>query len=238
MIDLLAILTPIALIDSLSLIPVAVVPMLLLLGGARPLAGSMAFIAGIVATYLPFGVLLLFGLDGLFDSLAEHFQKWWASEPDLGELILQILIGLALIALGYRVCARRGKKAVEKSGPGMTPGQAFTLAAIINVSGLWGALPYFAAIAQILKEDLPSTGMMTALLFYNLVFILPLLAFPATHWILGARAERFFFRLKELVDRWVGRILVTLLIGLGFLLVVDGVGWLLGRPLILAGDPG
>ena len=46
-----------------------------------------------------------------------------------------------------------------------------------------GALPYFAAIDLILKEDLPLVSAGLALLYYNLVFVLPLAAllliFPA-----------------------------------------------------------
>ncbi len=55
MLELFATLTSIALVDSLSVIPVAMVPLALLLGGRRPLAGSLAFIGGILATYLLFG---------------------------------------------------------------------------------------------------------------------------------------------------------------------------------------
>ena len=65
MIDLLLVLAPIALVDSTSLVPLCIVPMAVMLGGEKPLATSFSFIAAIVLTYLPFGVLLLFGLDSI-----------------------------------------------------------------------------------------------------------------------------------------------------------------------------
>ena len=231
MIELLTILAPIALVDSLSVVPLAMVPLVLLLGGSRPVAGSLSFLAGILATYLPFGVLLLFGLDALFDRMATHFSAWWNQQPDLGDVLLEILIGLVMIVFGHRLCSRRGNPARKQEKKGMTPSQAFLLAALINLSGMWGALPYFAAITQILKVDLSPGGMLSALLFYNLVFLLPLASFLVLHLALGDRATRLFNSLNDFVTRWGSRVLVTALIGLGFVLVVDGIGWLFGAPL-------
>ncbi len=241
MIELLATLAPIALIDSLSVVPVAMIPLLILLGEKRPLAGSLSFIAGIVLTYLPFGLLLLFGLDTLFDSLTRTFTEWWSKEPDLGEIALEIIAGLAMLWLGYGLLRKKretGETKAEPARKGMTPVQAFALAAFINVSGLWGALPYFAAIAQILKEDLSNGGMVSALLFYNLVFALPLLAFPVLYLMLGPRSEHWFARLSDFVVLWSGRALAILLVALGLAMIIDGIGWLNGTPIILPGARG
>lgn len=235
MVELLSILTPIALIDSLSVISVAIVPLVLLLSGQRPVLASFAFIAGIVLTYFPFGVLLLFGLDAIFESMAARFVEWWSKEPNLGELVLQIIIGLVMIVFGYRLCTNRGKKRADKGRTGMTPPQAFMLAAIINITGMWGALPYFAAVAQILKADFSSGGMLIALAFYNLVFALPLATFLVLRLLLGAQSERWFGLMTDFISRWGGRVLVTVLIGFGLIMMVDGIGWLLGMPLIVPG---
>ena len=115
---------PIALVDSLSVVPLAMVPLVLLLGGSRPVAGSLSFLAGILATYLPFGVLLLFGLDALFDQMAAHFSAWWNQQPDLGEVLLEILIGLVMIVFGHQLCSRRGNPARKQEKKGMAPSQA------------------------------------------------------------------------------------------------------------------
>ncbi len=241
MLELLATLTPIALVDSLSVVPVALVPMLMLLGGRRPLAGAFAFIAGILFTYLPFGLLLLFGLDYLFDTLAAHFSTWWNREPHFGEVVLELVVGLLLMLLGNQLCNRggmsRAAETKDKRKRGMTPLQAFGLAAMLNAAGLWGALPYFAAIAQILKEGW-STGLnVAALAYYNLVFILPLLAFPLLHLLMGPRAQPLFRSFDRFIRHWSRRLLAIVFIGLGFLLLVDAIGWLNGTPLLPPNDP-
>lgn len=235
MIELIVTLVPIALIDSLSVVPLTIVPMALLLGGRRPVTGALAFIAGIVLTYLPFGVLLLFGLDALFDGLAARFSEWWSSEPDLGEVVLEIVVGLAMVIFGHGLCRRGSKRKSGESRSGMTPVQAFTLAAVINVSGFWGALPYFAAIAQILKADLSTGGILGAILLYNLVFALPLFSFLLLHLLLGEQAQRWFANAADFTTRWGGRVVTILLIGLGFVLIIDGIAWLYGVPLVMGG---
>ncbi|HGY55795.1 MAG TPA: hypothetical protein ENK44_08845 [Caldithrix abyssi] len=238
MIELLAILAPIALIDSLSVVPIASVPLVMLLGGRRPVAGSLAFLAGIFFTYFPFGVLLLFGLDAVFDRLANHFVAWWSREPDIGEVILQIIIGLLMVVYGGKLWNRRGKIQQETEQSAITPAQAFSMAALINITGMWGALPYFAAVAQILKADFSASGMLIALLFYNLVFALPLSAFLFLRLLIGERSQRWFESINVFLARWGGRILLIVLIGLGLLLIADGTGWLFGWPLIMPGFEG
>ena len=53
----------------------------------------------------------------------------------------------------------------------MTPSQAWVMGAGATIAGLWGALPYFAAIDQILKADVSQVETMLALAYYNVVFI-------------------------------------------------------------------
>ena len=114
-------------------------------------------------------------------------------------------------------------------------GRAFALGALINLTGMWGALPYFAAIAKILQEDLSPAGSLVALLSYNLVFLLPLTLFPLLHLLIGARVQSLFTAAGQRMRAWGMRLLTILLIGLGFLLVIDGIGWLRGHPLFVPG---
>ncbi len=230
--ELLLLLTPIGLLDSMSAVPFCIVPLAVVLGGRHPLAGSLMFVAGIVVTYLPFGMLLLFGLDAVFDGITENLAGLRNQDPDTLDLLLQLAIGAVMLAFGYKLAGarkRRDEKPVDES---MTPRQAFALAAILNATGLWGAFPYFAAIDQILRADLSPTGMLLALAYYNLVFVAPLLVFVALRYLAGARADRIFQTISRFFIRWGRRLIVTILMLLGGVLVTDAVGWFLGMPLL------
>jgi cytochrome c biogenesis protein CcdA len=103
--------------------------------------------------------------------------------------------------------------------------------------GMPGAFPYFAAVDQIVRADPSPTGAVLLLLYYNAVFLLPLAALPILRVTLGARADRFFGRLAPVVERWGHRMVVAVLVGIGVVGVADGVGWLLGHPLLPVPPP-
>ncbi len=236
---LLAYLAPIALIDSLSVLPLALIALLSALGSRRPAAASLSFLAGMFLSYFLIGVLLLFGLDALFDSLAAHFTAWWNREPHFGELILELIVGVLMIVYGFWLCGCGKEKdsagVEEKTRQGVSPVSAFIIAVLMNITGAWGALPYFAAAAQILKMDLSLTAMFWALLFYNLIYILPLAAIPLSRLLLGASFEPVLAKVNDFIVHWSRRILITLLLGLGFLMIADGIGWFVGMPLLAPG---
>ena len=80
--------------------------------------------------------------------------------------------------------------------------------------------------------------MLAALFYYNLAFALPLASFLILHRLLGKRAEAWFEKMNDFVGRWRARVLVAVLIVLGVVLIVDEIGWLVGRPLIAPGSGG
>jgi len=73
---------------------------------------------------------------------------------------------------------------------------------------------------------------MLAFAYYNIVFVVPLVAIVALRLILGERSTGILNAAKRFFDRWGQRLVVTLLVMLGMILIVDGIGWLLGYPLI------
>ena len=168
MLDLLLALTPIAIVDSLSMLPFGVVVLAVLLSGARPYLGSLSFLAGTAISYLASGLLIAFGLGGLIDSASQFIShRFW--RPETIDYVLGWIIGLALIVFGYRLALMRQKKGKQKEvSAGMGPGQAFTLGAGATIAGIWGALPYFAAIDHILKAETGRPETILALVFYNL----------------------------------------------------------------------
>ena len=78
-------LTPIALLDSTSIIPLCIVLLVILLGGPSPLVRSTALLVGIFLTYAVCGLLILFGLQSVFDALNAYALRVWQN-PNSEEL--------------------------------------------------------------------------------------------------------------------------------------------------------
>jgi cytochrome c biogenesis protein CcdA len=233
MTELLLVLVPIALVDSTSMLPVAVPVMLAMLAGPRGLAACVAFLLGIFAVYLPCGIVIALGLGAVFERFGEVLAEAWAKTPGTGDLALQIAIGLLLLAFGWKLVGarqKRGERAAERTGLG--PPEALALGAGLMLVGMPGALPYFAAVDQILRADASATGAVLALLWYNALFLLPLALVPVLRLVLGARSQPFFDAVSRFSEVWGQRLIAAALLLLGALLVGDGVGWFLGRPLL------
>jgi cytochrome c biogenesis protein CcdA len=228
--ELLTVLTPIALIDSTSMIPMSIVPLAILFAGKRPLLSSAAFIVGIFLPYLIIGILIAVGLGGVIAKINEFVVTKW-NHPDTLDLILQIVIGVVLFTIGYRMALTRRKQEDRAPPDDVSPAGAFTFAAGLVLVGIPGALPYFAAIDQLLRADLPVVPSLLALVYYNVVFALPLVVLVLARAIFPKQVERISGPLGRLAEKWGRRLIVTLLIILGLVLVLDGVGWFVGRPL-------
>lgn len=231
MIELLAILTPVGLLDSASIVPLCIVIMVVLLTGARPVFRSFLFIVGVFLVYLGCGLLILVGLQSVFDEINAYVIRLW-KYPETDELIVQVILGIILLAFGLRMARRRNKDAGKPVTSGMTAQQAFLAGAGLTIVGLPGAVPYFAAIDLILRADLAPMPTMLALGYYNVVFVLPLAAIVAVSLILGEHSQGPLDAIRQWLDRWGQRVIVVLLMSLGAILVADGVGWFIGYPLI------
>jgi hypothetical protein len=232
MLDLLVTLTPISLIDSLSLMPFAMVVLATLLSGPKPYVSSISFLLGTTLSYFAAGVLIAFGLGGLIERLTVSLvHRFW--NPQAIDYWLSMVIGLALIVLGYRWAVARRERAERKDvSTGMTPPQAFTLGAGATIAGLWGALPYFAAVDQILKANVSMWEVMIALAYYNIVFVSLAASLVLVRAVAGKRADGLFAAVNRLLSVWGKRLLIAGMILLGIVMIADGVGWLLGHPLI------
>jgi hypothetical protein len=104
-----------------------------------------------------------------------------------------------------------------------------------TTAGLWGALPYFAAIDQIMKADVSYAAGIAALAYYNIVFVSLAAALLLIRAVAGSRADGLFNAVTRLFEIWGKRVLVALMIVLGSVMLADGVGWLFGHPVIPVG---
>ena len=63
-----------------------------------------------------------------------------------------------MLIFGYRLTATRRKERSRKAEESTSPGGAFALGFFLIATGMPGALPYFAAIDQMLRADLPQAS--------------------------------------------------------------------------------
>jgi len=235
MFELLLTLTPISLLDSMSAVPIAVIPLAIILNGRRPILGSIGFISGGFVTYFLFGILLLMGIDTFIDKYAEMFISYVKSEPNCVELVIQIILGLVMIYFASQFskkAPRDSNTRTREYQADITPIQAFSISATINIIGMWGALPYFAAIAQILKANLETVPMISSLVYYNAIFALPLVGFIILRAVLGDRAQGVLDKITRFFTHWGKQIIIFSLYILGPLLIADGIGWFTGYPIL------
>jgi len=97
---------------------------------------------------------------------------------------------------------------------------------------MWGALPYFAAIAQILKANLEAPAMVWSVFYYNLIFALPLMSFIIIRALMGNKATMLLNKITDFFSHWGKQIFVYSLYILGPLLIADGIGWFIDYPIL------
>jgi cytochrome c biogenesis protein CcdA len=210
MLELWAVLIPILLADVFN--PVLFAFIVYAVGTDRPVANSTAALLGHTTAYLAFGIAL---------AVAFETITGWLSDPKPVDYWFGLLIGVLLLWVAWR--SRRGGKTGrrEPEAKQLTPLKAFGIGAVINIVGLPFALPYFAALDQILKADLSVTASAMVIVLYNLGYALPFLVIPGLASALGERSRPLLATINERVDR-VSAYLMPLMLGLvGIALVVD-----------------
>lgn len=231
MVELLLILTVIALLDSLSMLPLAVLPMTVALGSARPWTLAAAFVAGVYVAYFVCGIPLLVGAEALFDYFGAYFERLW-NRPNALELGIQICIGILFMLSAWFLWRAKRSRPRADASPSASPGAMFFLGATLVVLGIPGAVPYLAAIERIVNYDPDWAAAFGYLVFYNFVFIVPLLCLMALRYVLAERADGCFQALAKFCLGVVPRLTAILFLILGLVMVADGIGWFCGYPLL------
>ena len=231
MIALFLTLAAIALIDSLSMVPLAVVPMTVALGGKRPLAHASAFVAGIFIPYVLCGGLLLAGTEFLFETFGAYLARLW-NQPNVLELSVQIVIGVVLLGSAWYLRKQRPTTTEQKQTPAATPVAMFLLGATLVLVGLPGAVPYVAAIERIARFA-PGWGEAAGfLVFYNVLFVMPFVCLIGLRFLMPRHAEYCFRVVADVALKAMPHLIVWFFVLTGVVLVADGIGWFVGYPLI------
>jgi len=210
--ELWTVLVPILLGDVLN--PVLFAFLIYATGSTRPILNSSLMLAGHTAAYFAAGIVIALGLERIMETL-----------QDPGSLVfgLELLIGVALVAVAVMSLTDKGRPDAEEKSDPLTPAKSFGLGIIINLIGIPFAVPYFAALDQILKADLDTTGAVTQLAIYNVAYALPFAAIIFTRAIMGKSARPMLNRVNGWVEKASGFIMTPLLFLLGIALIIDAV---------------
>jgi cytochrome c biogenesis protein CcdA len=177
----------------------------------RPVLLSSAMLLGHTAAYFGAGVLLALFMERITEYL---------STPHTIDFIIELILGAVLVWLAFQARKDPGKRQDEKS-PELNVVSAFTFGAVVNFVGIPFAVPYFAAIDQVLKADLTAIQAVYVLLGYNLVYAMPFAIVPVLSAIMGKEAQPLLARVNAGLDR-ASSVLMPLLLGLlGFALLLD-----------------
>ena len=201
-----------ALLDSLN--PSALAMTLYLLTTKDYTPKVLTYIAGIFATYLAVGLLLLLGLGTALSAPGDA-----AEHPII--YVLQGVLGAGLLLYAL-VDPNKGK---PQQGPRLPRslglGAIFLLGITITGVEVTTALPYLGAIGLLTNADLAPTQWLPLLLAYNLIFILPPTLLLIAYRLFGERLQARFDRYRETLSRGSRETWLWILGIVGFFLLAD-----------------
>lgn len=207
------VLIPILLTDVVN--PVLFAFLVYAAGSPRPVLLSSAMLLGHTLAYLTAGIVLALFMERIADYL---------SNPHTIDFVIELVLGAVLVWLALRSRSDTGKRP-DNETPVLTLAGAFGFGAMVNFIGIPFAVPYFAAIDQILKADLSTAQAVGTLLGYNLAYALPFTVVPLLSAVMGERARPLLERVNRFLDR-VSGVLMPVMLGLiGLFLLADAASY-------------
>jgi threonine/homoserine/homoserine lactone efflux protein len=214
-------LAPILLADVLN--PVLFAFMVYAVSTQRPIINSTAILLGHTLAYFSAGIIIALGLERISVRLAN---------PHSIDFIISLLIGILLLWVAFR-STKKTDKQQNKKNTKLTPFKALCLGAVVNFVGIPFALPYFAALDQILKANLAMTDSLLILISYNLLYALPFVIVPILVIVIGERSKPLLQRINDLLARFSSFLMPVLLLLVGVFLISDAITYFLtGKGLV------
>ena len=219
MLSLIIILIPILLTDVVN--PVLLAAVIFALGSKKPLLNANAVLFGWLILYFIAGIILALGLESISEFLAN---------PRPIDFYIEIVVGVLLVWLALRCFKKEDPRKKEKdfgAADELKTSTAFWIGASINLIGLPFAIPYFAAIDQILKSDLDWFPAVMALLIYNLLYILPFTLLILIRYVYKEKSDHLFASINEKMEKLGNIILPLMLLLIGGVLMADAIKFFL-----------
>lgn len=214
MIEIWAVLTPILLTDVVN--PVLFAFLVYAAGTSRPVVNSSFVLLGHTLAYIVAGIILALGFERITHRLAN---------PHTIDYIIGLIVGVLLLWVALRSRKQKERQQSEYSGE-LTLVSALGTGAIVNFVGIPFALPYFAALDQILKADFTATQAVIMLVAYNLLYALPFTIVPVLSAIYGDHSRSLLQRINASFDRVSQYLMPLLLLAVGTALVADSILYL------------
>lgn len=165
---LIASLLGIAAVDAIN--PSALAMTTYLLSRPNPWAAVRAYIAGIFTTYLAVGLVVVFMLGSVVDRLVGLLATTGVSAAIQG-FVGAVIMYFALRRRRRRTPTPEGDVAAATSTP-----RAFLLGVTITAAEAITALPYFGALALVIRDGPGPWATIGLLVVYNVVFVTPPIA--------------------------------------------------------------
>ena len=143
-----------------------------------------------------------------------------------------------MLVLARKIGSLQGKPKEQSMESSLSPSRWCTFAVALTLGGMPGAIPYVGAIDQIIRAELPNGPSISALAFYNLVFIAPLVFLFLVPRVFPAQSKAFIAKLSEFFEKYGPPALAGVLALLGLVFAIDAVAFYFGHPLLPVGDPG
>ena len=180
-------------------------------GTNRPVVNSGAVLLGHTLAYFGAGIVIAIGIEQISDHL---------SNPQQLDYIIGFVIGVILLWVGFLSWKTEKTEQAEENRT-MTPLSAIGLGAIVNFMGLPFALPYFAALDQILKADLTPMSSLAVLAGYNVLYALPFALVPVLSATSGQKSQEMLRKINEWLVGISKFLMPILLVLIGLALIVD-----------------
>ena len=211
MIEIWAVLVPILITDILN--PVLFAVMVYAAGSKHLVVNSSAILLGHTLAYFGTGIIMALGLERITHRLAN---------PQMIDFIIGLFIGVVLLWVAFSSRKKSKERRTEYSGI-LTPLKALGLGVIVSFVGTPFGLPYFAALDQILKANLPMSESLVVLAGYNMLYALPFVIVPVLTAILGERSRALLQRISDVLDRLSSYLAPVLFFLVGSALVIDAI---------------